>query len=62
MIVLVSDGMLSDGDQWLKDQIRLSGQKAAREMAEDICRTAQNRLGHTPPDDATVMVCRIQPQ
>ena len=60
VIVLVSDGMLPDGDGWLRDQIRLSKDKSAEEMAQDICDTARRRQRGKAKDDASVLVCRLQ--
>ena len=58
-IVMVSDGMLLNGGDWIFDQIKLSAQKSAEDLAQDLWQTAQNRRTGEHDDDASVMVCKI---
>ena len=58
-IIMVSDGMLLNGSEWIFDQIKLSARKSAEELAQDLWQTAQNRRTDGHDDDASVMVCKI---
>lgn len=57
-IIMVSDGMLLNGSDWIFDQIKLSARKDTKEMAQDIWHTAQKRRT-THDDDASVLACKI---
>ncbi|MDD3193101.1 MAG: SpoIIE family protein phosphatase [Oscillospiraceae bacterium] len=58
-IIMVSDGILLDGSDWIFDQIKLSARKSAEELAQDIWQTAQRRRTGGHDDDASVLVCKI---
>ena len=58
-IVMVSDGMLLNGSDWIFDQIKLSARKSAEEMAQDLWNTAKSRRTGEHDDDASILVCKI---
>ena len=58
-IVMLSDGMLLGGSEWIFDQIKLSAKKSAEELAQDLWQTAQKRKPSGHDDDASVMVCKV---
>lgn len=58
-IVMLSDGMLLGGSDWIFDQIKLSAKKSAEELAQDLWQTAQKRRPDGHDDDASILVCKI---
>ena len=60
IVVMVSDGVLETGDEWVSAEIELYGDKNARELAEYLCREAQRRRIDGHSDDITVMVSKIK--
>lgn len=58
-VVMVSDGILLHGSEWIFDQIKLSAKKSAEEMAQDIWKTADQRRTGSHDDDASVLVCKV---
>lgn len=58
-IVMMSDGMLLGGSEWIFDQIKLSAKKTAEQLAQDLWQTAEKRRPNGHDDDASVLVCRI---
>ena len=62
-VVLVSDGVLGDGDVWLRQQIELCAAvgNSPQEMADILADTARRRRSPgEPPDDITVEVLRLE--
>lgn len=62
-IVLVSDGVLGEGDTWLRQQIELCAAvgNTPQEMADILADTARRRQsGTAPADDITVEVLKLE--
>ena len=60
LIVMVSDGVLETGTEWVEAELELYGDKSPKELAEDICREAQRRRIDGHSDDVTVLAARIK--
>ena len=54
MLVMVSDGMLGSGSNWLRDEIKAARNPDAREFSELLLNTAQRKCGKKY-DDMTVV-------
>ena len=62
-VVLVSDGVLGEGDTWLRQQIELCAAvgNTPQEMADILADTARRRQsGTAPADDITVEVLKLE--
>ena len=62
MVVLVSDGALCDGCDWVADQLQLSarlGQTSPAQTANAVADSAQRRAGNKQ-DDITVAVLQLE--
>ena len=59
VILIVSDGVVETGEEWLEAELELNGNRTAKELSERILREARRRniRGHT--DDMTVMAAKI---
>lgn len=60
IVVMVSDGVLETGEDWLAAEIELYGDKSARELAAYLCKEAQRRRIDGHSDDLTVIVSKIK--
>lgn len=60
IVVMVSDGVLDTGIEWVEAEIELYGHKTARELAEDICKEAGRRRIDGHSDDLTVVVAKLK--
>jgi len=60
IVVMVSDGVLETGTEWVEAEIELYGHKSAKELAEDLCREAQRRRIDGHSDDITVLVAKLK--
>lgn len=58
-IVLISDGVILTGAEWLIPQIKLSKALSAQEMAQEIASTAKQRRTDSHDDDITVAVLKL---
>ncbi len=61
--VLVSDGMLVDGPDWILQQLELSAKsgQTAQQLAQLLVKTARSRAEHTGrPDDITAAVVALE--
>ena len=59
VVVVVSDGVLASGDEWIAAELELHGSKNAGMIAESICRNAGRRRTDGHSDDITVMVAKM---
>lgn len=60
VVVMVSDGVLETGTEWVEAELELYGDKSPKELAEDICREAQRRRIDGHSDDITVLAARLK--
>lgn len=58
-IVMISDGVILTGSDWLYQQIRLSKRLPAQQMAQEIADTAKQRRTDSHDDDITVAVMKL---
>ncbi|WP_343252527.1 SpoIIE family protein phosphatase [Ligaoa zhengdingensis] len=59
VIVMISDGVILTGVEWLYPQIKLSRDRSAQEMAQEIAETAKLRRTDSHDDDITVSVLKL---
>ena len=59
MIVLVSDGLTDQSDEWLPSQITAYAAGPIEELCENLLKTAQLRRAGGRADDCTVLAARI---
>lgn len=59
VIVMISDGAILTGIDWLYPQIKLSKNLSAKEMAHEIANTAKLRRTDSHDDDITVAVVKL---
>ncbi|MBQ5754424.1 MAG: SpoIIE family protein phosphatase, partial [Oscillospiraceae bacterium] len=62
-VVMVSDGALSDGEIWLRQQVELCAAvgSSPQEMADIVADAARRRQpAAAPPDDITVAVMKLE--
>ena len=59
-IVMISDGVILTGMDWLYPQIRISKRLSAQEMADEIANTAKTRRTDNHDDDITVAVLKLE--
>ena len=59
IVLLMSDGAVSDGTEWIKSEVKSFKNGTAQDLAELICRTAEKRQSKVR-DDITVMAAIIQ--
>lgn len=58
LAVIASDGVIpGDGDEWLRDMMRVAGEKDMKTMAREVLRKASDEYGNT--DDMTVLAVRV---
>ena len=60
LVVMVSDGVLETGAEWVEAELELYGDKSPKELAEGICREAQRRRIDGHSDDITVLAARLK--
>lgn len=60
LIVLVSDGVMMSGSEWIVEELKLLGKKSVKEIAKALCEGARNRELPEHSDDITVMVARLR--
>lgn len=59
IIVMVSDGVIMTGCEWLFPQIRISRRLSAQQMADEIAKAARLRCSGGQDDDITVAVMKL---
>lgn len=59
VLVMVSDGMLSDGDEWIRSELISSAHLPAKEIARKLLFMAQKQLENVKEDDQTVIVLKL---
>lgn len=60
IIVMVSDGIISTGSEWIKAELELHKKKTAKDIANIISKEAKRRLSDDRSDDMTVIVSKIK--
>jgi len=60
LIILVSDGMTAEGDEWITDEIKKCSHLTAREISIKLIHEAKRRLENEKSDDVTVMVLKLE--
>lgn len=60
VILMVSDGVLETGTEWVEAELELYEDKGPRQLAEDICKEAQRRRIDGHSDDITVLAARLR--
>ncbi|MBR3299999.1 MAG: SpoIIE family protein phosphatase, partial [Clostridia bacterium] len=60
IVVLMSDGALNDGTEWIKSEVKSFKNGTAQDLAELICQSAGKRQQSKVRDDITVMTAIIQ--
>ncbi|WMJ23247.1 SpoIIE family protein phosphatase [Paludicola sp. MB14-C6] len=60
IIVLVSDGVIDEGTEWLEDEIRKCSHMPAREMSIKLIHEAKRRMSAEHQDDITIMVSKLK--
>lgn len=61
MVVMISDGVIENGCDWLLSEISANAKKPPQELCEHILKTARDRrLNPEKEDDMSVIVCRIE--
>ncbi len=59
ILVMVSDGVLSTGVEWIEMELKLYKKQTAEEICSVISREAKRRLHKNDQDDITVMVAKF---
>lgn len=60
IIIMVSDGVIATGTDWIESELSLHKKKAAKDIANIICKEAKRRLSDGRSDDMTVIVSKIK--
>lgn len=60
IIVMVSDGVISTGVEWIEAEIELNCKKSSKQIASVICKEARRRLHAQKQDDITILVSKIK--
>lgn len=60
VIVMVSDGALISGDEWITEELKLLIKKPAKEIANELCKGARKRELPEHSDDITVVVAKLK--
>lgn len=60
IVLLMSDGALNDGTEWIKSEVKCFKNGTAQDLAELICQNAGKRQQSNAKDDITVMAAIIQ--
>ena len=60
IVLLMSDGAVSEGTEWIKSEVKGFKNGTAQDLAELICRNARKRQQSQSKDDITVMAAIIQ--
>lgn len=60
IVLLMSDGALTDGTEWIKSEVKSFKNGSAQKLAELICQSAGKRQQNNTRDDITVMAAIIQ--
>ena len=59
MVVMVSDGVITDDEKWLEKLIRSWNEGSTQELARAVVDEAIKRRGDSPDDDITALAIRI---
>jgi len=59
VVVLVSDGLTDDGDEWIPSQIAAAGGADLEALCESLLQTAADRRAQDRADDCSVLAARI---
>ena len=60
IIVLMSDGAIGAGTDWIRDEIEAWQEGTAQNLAEKLCYSAKRRRNDSHQDDITVMVAILE--
>lgn len=60
ILLLMSDGAVSEGTDWIRDELELWQEGTAQDLAEHICKTAKHKRNDNHEDDITVLVAFLQ--
>ncbi len=60
ILLLVSDGVTFDGNEWIRRELEAWENGNAQELAEHICDCARRRYTTTRPDDITVIAAIVE--
>ena len=60
IVVLMSDGVICDGIDWIKKEIEEWSNGTAQELAERLCNGARRRRNDCRQDDITVMAAILK--
>ena len=55
IVVMMSDGAVSEGTDWIRQEVEAWRDGSAQELAEKICESAKRRRTDTHEDDITVL-------
>ncbi|MBQ6848055.1 MAG: SpoIIE family protein phosphatase [Clostridia bacterium] len=61
IVVLMSDGAVNDGTDWIREEIEHWTEGSAQELAEKICKGAKRRRTDAHEDDITVLTAILTP-
>lgn len=59
IIVMVSDGAIQEGEEWITNEIQKCSHLDAREISIKLIYEAKQRQNTENPDDITILVCKI---
>lgn len=59
IIVMVSDGAIEEGKEWLEDEIRKCSHLSARDMNIKLMHEAKRRMSKVHQDDITILVAKL---
>lgn len=60
LVVMVSDGALASGEDWISSELELYSQLSSREISQKLCAEAQRRRIDGHSDDITVVAIRLK--
>jgi stage II sporulation protein E len=60
IVVMLSDGAVTEGTDWITAEIEAFGDESAQTLAEKICKGAKRRRTDKREDDITVLVAILQ--
>ncbi len=60
IVIMLSDGVLETGADWIRAEIELRRDNTARELAEELCKEAGRRRIDGHSDDLTVLVAKLK--
>lgn len=59
IVLMVSDGVLLSGEEWIESELKLCQHKSTQDIADTILREAKRRVGNSHSDDMTVVAVKI---